>query len=198
MVIRMKERLGRKFEEEVRFFKGWQRDKKGVGALVPTSIHTARRMASVVDPTSGMAVLELGAGTGVITRAILERGIKPRSLVSVEYSTHFYDGLVGRFPGVDFRLGDAFALKEVLAERDREQFDCVISAVPLLSFPMERRVALLEDLLARIPAGRPVIQITYGPISPVMKMPDRYVVSHYDFVFRNIPPAQLWTYRREE
>ena len=93
-------------------------------------------------------------------------------------------------------MGDTFALGEVLAERRGEQFDCVISAVPLLSFPMEQRVGLLEDLLARIPAGRPVIQITYGPLSPVIKMPDRYVVSHYDFVVRNIPPAQLWTYRR--
>jgi phosphatidylethanolamine/phosphatidyl-N-methylethanolamine N-methyltransferase len=86
-------------------------------------------------------------------------------------------------------------LGEVLGARSNEQFDCVISAVPLLSFPMERRVALLEDLLARIPAGRPVIQITYGFLSPVTKMPDRFIVSHYDFIVRNIPPAQLWTYR---
>jgi phosphatidylethanolamine/phosphatidyl-N-methylethanolamine N-methyltransferase len=92
-------------------------------------------------------------------------------------------------------LGDAFALDDVLDNRKAQQFDCVVSAVPLLNFPMEQRVALLEDLLTRIPAGRPIIQITYGPLSPVIKMPDRYVVSHYDFVIRNIPPAQLWTYR---
>ncbi|WP_036254857.1 MULTISPECIES: phospholipid N-methyltransferase PmtA [unclassified Mesorhizobium] len=196
MVFRLKERLGKRFEEEVQFFKGWQKDKKGVGALIPTSIYAARRMASVINPRSGMPILELGAGTGVITKAILERGIKPHQLVSVEYSRNFFDGLVQRFPGVDFRLGNAFALNEVLGERKGEQFDCVVSAVPLLSFPMEQRVALVEDLLARIPAGRPVIQITYGPLSPVIKMPDRYVVSHYDFVVRNIPPAQLWTYRR--
>lgn len=196
MVFRLKERLGKRFEDEVQFFKGWQRDKKGVGAVIPTSIHTARRMASVVNPKSGLPVLELGAGTGVITKAILERGIKPRQLVSVEYSPHFYDGLTRRFPQVDFRWGDAFALDGVLGDRAGEQFDCVVSAVPLLSFPMDRRVGLLEDLLARIPVGRPVIQITYGPLSPVIKMPDRYVVSHYDFVVRNIPPAQLWTYRR--
>ncbi|RWN54556.1 MAG: SAM-dependent methyltransferase, partial [Mesorhizobium sp.] len=77
MVFRLKERLGKKLEEEVQFFKCWQKDKKGVGALMPTSIHAARRMASVVNPHSGLPVLELGAGTGVITRAILERGIKP-------------------------------------------------------------------------------------------------------------------------
>ena len=197
-MFRLKERLGKKFEEEVQFFKGWQKDKKGVGALIPTSIHTARRMASIIEPQSGLPVLELGAGTGVITKAILERGIRPDRLTSVEYSKDFYERLIRRFPGVDFRLGDAFALDEVLGERRLEQFDCVISAVPMLSFPMTRRVALLEDLLARIPPGRPVIQITYGPLSPVTKLPGRYEVSHYDFVVRNIPPAQLWTYRRTE
>ncbi|TJW00019.1 MAG: methyltransferase domain-containing protein [Mesorhizobium sp.] len=196
MVFRLKQRLGKRFEEEVQFFKGWQKDKRGVGAVIPTSIHTARRMASVVNPLSGLPVLELGAGTGVITKAILARGIEPRQLVSVEYSQSFYDGLTQRFPGVDFRLGDAFQLDQVLGDRRDEQFDCVVSAVPLLSFPMNQRVLLIEDLLNRIPTGRPVIQITYGPLSPVIKMPDRYVVSHYDFVVRNIPPAQLWTYRR--
>ncbi|MER9793882.1 hypothetical protein NKJ02_22715 [Mesorhizobium sp. M0213] len=59
-----------------------------------------------------MPILELGAGTGVITKAILERGIKPHQLVSVEYSRNFYDGLVQRFSGVDFRLGNAFQFYE--------------------------------------------------------------------------------------
>lgn len=198
MVFRLKERIGRKFDEEVRFFRGWQKDKKGVGALIPTSSFAARRMASVIDPASGLPVLELGAGTGVITKAILERGVKPENLVSLEYSRHFYDHLRIRFPDVDLRLGDAFELDDVLADRRGQMFDCVICAVPMLSFPMERRVALLEDLLARIPPGRPVIQITYGALSPIMAMPERYTISHYDFVVRNIPPAQLWVYRRAE
>lgn len=131
MVFRLKERLGRKFDEEVRFFKGWQRDKKGVGAIIPTSSFAARRMASVINPDSGLPVLELGAGTGVITKAILERGVKPQDLVSVEYSRAFYDHLRARFPKVDFRHGDAFDLDNVLGERRQQQFDCVISAVPI-------------------------------------------------------------------
>lgn len=67
MVFRLKELLGKRFDEEVQFFKAWQKDKKGVGALIPTSIYAARRMASVINPRSGMPILELGAGTGVIT-----------------------------------------------------------------------------------------------------------------------------------
>ncbi len=195
MVFRLKQFITRKFDEEMRFFRGWQRDMKGVGAILPTSGVAARRMASVIDPASARPVLELGAGTGVITRAILGTGIEPSQLVSVEYSPAFHENLVTRFPGVDFRLGDAFDLKTTLGERYGETFDCVISAVPMLSFSPERRIALVEELLSMMEPGRPVIQITYGALSPVPPKRESYSITHYDFVVRNVPPAQLWVYR---
>ncbi len=196
MELRLKERLGRKFDEEIRFFKGWIDGPKQVGAILPTSATTARRMASVIDTTSGLPVLELGPGTGIITKAILAGGTAPENLVSIEYSTDFYRHLLDEFPGVNFLNGDAFDLDKTLGAFKDRTFDSVISAIPMLSFPMERRIALLEDLLDRMPAGRPVIQITYGPVSPIIANPDRYRIKHYDFVVRNIPPAQLWTYTR--
>ncbi|WP_075290937.1 phospholipid N-methyltransferase PmtA [Pararhizobium arenae] len=196
MNFRLKQRFEQKFDEEIRFFKGWKQNMKAVGSIIPTSGVTARRMASVVNPHSGLPVLELGPGTGVITKAILEKGVKPENLFSVEFSTDFYEHLIGRFPEVNFINGDAFDLSTTLGEHRDRQFDCVISAVPLLNFPMYRRVALIEDLLKRIPVGRPVIQISYGPLSPIVALPDRYQISHYDFVVRNIPPAQLWIYRK--
>ncbi|MCA1438782.1 methyltransferase domain-containing protein [Ensifer sp. IC4062] len=194
--LKVKERFGRKFDEEIRFFRGWMSNTRAVGAILPTSSITARRMASVVNPQSGLPVLELGPGTGVITKAILERGIAPEKLVSVEYSTDFFNQLKTRFAGVQFINGDAFDLEHTLGSLKDRQFDSVVSAVPLLNFPMHRRVELVEDLLSRIPVGRPVVQISYGPLSPVVAMPDRYSIQHLDFVVRNIPPAQLWVYRR--
>jgi phosphatidylethanolamine/phosphatidyl-N-methylethanolamine N-methyltransferase len=196
MELRLKERLGRKFDEEIRFFKGWMDGPKRVGAILPTSSVTARRMASVIDTSSGLPVLELGPGTGIITKAILERGVRPENLVSIEYSTDFYQHLVKTFPGANFINGDAFDLERTLGEWKDKTFDSVISAIPLLSFPMEKRIALLEDLLGRMPAGRPFVQITYGPVSPIVARPDRYQIKHFDFVVRNIPPAQLWIYSR--
>jgi phosphatidylethanolamine/phosphatidyl-N-methylethanolamine N-methyltransferase len=196
MELRLKERLGRKFDEEIRFFKGWIDGPKQVGAIIPTSSVTAKRMASVIDTSSGLPVLELGPGTGVITKAILGGGTRPQDLVSIEYSTDFYQHLVKTFAGVNFLNGDAFDLDRTLGAFKDRKFDSVISAIPMLSFPMESRIALLEDLLDRMPAGRPVMQITYGPVSPIIANPDRYKIKHYDFVVRNIPPAQLWTYTR--
>jgi len=196
MALRLKERLGKKFDEEIRFFKGMMQGPKTVGSIVPTSSITAKKMASVININSGLPVLELGPGTGAITKAILGRGIKPEKLVAIEYSTDFYEHLVRLYPGVHFINGDAFDLDKTLGALKGQMFDSVVSAVPLLNFPMQARSALLESLLDRVPAGRPVVQISYGAVSPIIARPDRYHIQHFDFIVRNIPPAQLWIYRR--
>jgi phosphatidylethanolamine/phosphatidyl-N-methylethanolamine N-methyltransferase len=185
-----------KFDDELRFFKGWLDKPKAVGAIVPTSSITARRMASVVDPSSNLPVLELGPGTGVITRAILERGIRPENLYTVEYSEDFVDFLRVEFPGVNVIHGDAFDLDRTLGAFGDLKFDACVSGVPLLNFPVARRIAYIEGILDRLPEGRPIVQLTYGPLSPVPPKRGNYTVSHLDFVFRNVPPTQLWVYRR--
>lgn len=185
-----------KFDEELKFFKGWIDRPKAVGAIVPTSSVTSRRMASIIDTASGLPVLEVGPGTGVITKAILARGIRPENLTSVEYSPEFVRHLRTLYPGVNVIEGDAFNLTDSLGDQRDTIFDCVISAVPLLNMPVERRVAYLQDILGRIPEGRPVMQITYGPLSPIPAGKGDYTLKHFDFVMRNIPPAHLWVYRR--
>jgi phosphatidylethanolamine/phosphatidyl-N-methylethanolamine N-methyltransferase len=196
MALRLKERLGKKFDEEIRFFKGMMQGPRTVGSIVPTSSITARKMASVVDIQSSLPVLELGPGTGAITKAILARGLSPEKLVAIEYSTDFFNHLVRRYPAVKFINGDAFDLDKTLGALSGQTFDSVVSGIPLLNFPMQARIALLESLLDRLPRGRPVVQISYGAVSPIIARPERYHIKHFDFVVRNIPPAQLWIYRR--
>lgn len=194
----LRKTLAARFDNELKFFRGWIDKPKAVGSIVPTSSVTARRMASVVDPHSGLPVLELGPGTGVITKAILAHGVKPENLYAVEYSADFVRHLNRLYPGVNVIEGDAFNLDDTLGTLRNQKFDSVVSGVPLLNFPVAQRVRYVEDLLDRIPEGRPIMQITYGPKSPVPPGLGDYVVEHFDFVFRNIPPAQLWVYRRRK
>lgn len=192
----LRKAFAEKFDDELRFFKGWIDKPKAVGSIIPTSSITARRMASVIDTGSGLPVLELGPGTGVITKAILARGVKPQDLYTVEYSEDFVRHLQKQFDGINIIHGDAFDLDATLGDKRGMTFDSVISGVPLLNFPVARRIRYIEDLLDRIPAGRPIVQLTYGPLSPVPAGKGDYTVEHFDFVLRNIPPTQLWIYRR--
>lgn len=193
----IRQRVGLRFRDEIEFLKGWKRNRTAVGAITPTSAATASRMASVIQAASGLPVLELGPGTGVITKAILARGVLPRDLISIEYSPEFCCHLREQFPTVDVRCGDAFALDLTLGAQKNTMFDCVISAIPLLHLHPAKRRELVLDLLERIPAGRPVVQITYGLLSPVVSLPAGYEVRHLAFMMRNIPPAQLWLYRKK-
>ncbi len=196
MALQLKQKFTEKFEADIRFFKGWLDGPKTVGTPFATSVHTGRAMAGVIDPASGLPVLEVGPGTGTITREILARGIAPESLYAVEYSEDFAIGLRAAFPGVNVIQGDVALLDDLLGSRRGLVFDCVISAIPLLNFPLARRIAYVEDMLNRIPPGRPVIQVTYSPVSPVPPRSGSFLVERADFILRNVPPAHLWTYRR--
>lgn len=44
--VKVKERFGKKFGDEIRFFKGWMNNTRAVGSIIPTSSITARRMAA--------------------------------------------------------------------------------------------------------------------------------------------------------
>ena len=196
MAGNLRRSLTERFDEELKFFKGWIDKPRAVGSIVPTSSVTARKMASVVNPASNLPVLELGPGTGVITKAILEAGVRPANLWCIEYSPDFVAHLERRYPGVNIIHGDAFNLDATLGDKRDTKFDSIVSGVPLLNFPVAQRIAYVEDLLDRIPAGRPIVQITYGPLSPVPPGKGNYTVEHFDFIIRNIPPSQLWVYRR--
>lgn len=196
MIHQLKQKFVEKFDDEVRFFKGWLDGPKSVGTPFPTSIYTGRAMANFINVSSGLPVLEVGPGTGTITRAILARGVKQENLYAVEYSANFVAGLEREFPDARILHGDAFEMDAVLDDARDLTFDCVISAIPLLNFPMVQRIAYLEDLLSRIPVGRPVVQVTYGPMSPVPAGLGKFLVERADFIVRNVPPAHLWTYRK--
>lgn len=196
MNIHFAKTAAKHFDEEIRFFKTWIDKPKALGAVLPTSNATARRMASVIDLDNTDPVLELGPGTGVITKAILARNVEPEKLYSVEHTEAFLPQLRSQFPDVNIIYGDAFQLDEALPDMKGEKFDTIISAVPLLNFSVERRVGFLKSLFERLNPGRPVVQISYGAISPIPLEENTYSVEPLDWMLRNIPPARLWIFRK--
>ena len=189
--------LAAKFDDEFRFFRGWMAHPRTTGSIVPTSAITARRMASNIDLASGLP----GAGDRPRHRRHHPghsgaRRQARQPLRGGVYQPHFVRHLRRDFPGINVIEGDAFDLDRTLGPDAPPLFDCVISGLPLLNFPVSTRVAYLNGLLARLPEGRPVVQFSYGPKSPIPPGFGNYTVKRFDFILRNIPPAQIWVYRR--
>lgn len=184
--------------ERVRFLGEMIRSPRRVGSIVPTGRPTARLMAGFVDPASALPVLELGPGTGPITRQILARGIAADKLYLVEYAPDLCGHLRQAFPGVHVINGDAFDLDGTFKGDAPALFDCVVSGVPMLNFGHAERNLLLNDALSRVPPGRPMIQITYGARPPVVPDDPTIAFTASPWVMRNVPPAKVWTYWRGE
>jgi len=189
-------KLAHKLDEKLEFYKGWLANPKKVGAIAPTSTTMARIMASVIRPDSGLKVLELGPGSGVTTKAILDHGVEPENLVSVEYTQSFIPGLRQRYPGVNFIHDDAFNISKIAQELGIEKFDAIISALPLLNFPIAQRLRYVKMMLDLLEPGRPLVQFSYGLNPPVPERSKLYSVNALDTVLLNLPPARIWTYQR--
>jgi SAM-dependent methyltransferase len=67
------------------------------------------RLAKVAGITAGSSVLDVGAGTGVGTRRLVEL-VGPERVAAVDPSEPFVEALRDRFPGVDARLASAESL----------------------------------------------------------------------------------------
>lgn len=191
--------LGHKVLDEVRFLKSWLDKPLMTGAVAPSSPQLARLMASYVDPARSGLVVELGPGTGVVTQALIERGIARERIVSIEYNPDFCSLLRQRFPGVRFVHGDAYRMSQAIAGlvgAERHPIAAVVSSLPLFTRPLPERTRLLDDSFSRMEPGAPFIQFSYALVSPVPHGATRFEIERSSWVVRNLPPARVWIYRR--
>lgn len=180
--------------DNLRFLRALISRPKNIGAIAPSSPALARAIANQIDPQISGPVLELGPGTGVVTQALLERGIAPERLVLIEYDEELARYNAQRYPGAQVIQGDAFALEMTLGTHRRGPFAAVVSGLPLLNFPVAMRRQLIGGVLARLAPGAPLVQFSYGTNAPV-KAPPGCSLSRAALVWANIPPARVWVYR---
>jgi phosphatidylethanolamine/phosphatidyl-N-methylethanolamine N-methyltransferase len=177
------------------FFKGWIRNPLAMGAFAPSGKALAKLMARDVGAAS--RVVELGAGTGTVTAALLASGVAPHNLYLVERDAQFVKILERRFPRCPVVAADALDL-------DREfgtnaAFDFVISGLPLLCFSPEKRYRVVDQALSLLkPHGR-LHQFTYAGRCPVdrdLRAQLRVDSSLLGIAPVNLPPAFVYCLTR--
>lgn len=183
--------------DNLRFFRTWLSKPVLTGAVSPSGKALARAMAQEVSPDGAWPVLELGPGTGPVTTALIERGVAPERIVAVEFNADFCRLLTQRYLGLNVVQGDAYNLATALPPGLGGPFASVISSLPLLTRPAEARHAFIDDALDRVVPGGGLIQFSYGIGPPVKAIAGRFTVTRTAFVLANLPPAQVWVYRRE-
>jgi len=166
------------------------------GAQWPSGKALCRAMASPVDPSVAGPIVELGPGTGVVTEALIARGIPAARLILVEYSPTFCKLLAERYPGVRLIQGDAYALAEHVRRLGLAPPAAVVSSLPLLTQPPARRLELLRQGLRLMHPDGVFVQFTYFRDSPIPIDGTGIAARVSPRIWFNIWPALVYSYRR--
>ena len=196
--LRMSEPVApERLPDGARFLRSWIGRPLQIGAVQPSGRALARAMAGYVDSNIDGPVIEIGPGTGPVTAALLSKGIPAKRLVLVEFSTEFCALLRGRFPGAHVVEGDAYELARSIAPLHLNPAAAVVSSLPLLTRPVEQRLALLRQCFSLMHPDAPFIQFTYGTAAPIPATGVGYIASPSRRIWLNVPPARIWVYRRK-
>jgi phosphatidylethanolamine/phosphatidyl-N-methylethanolamine N-methyltransferase len=180
------------------FLSRWIRAPLRIGALAPSSPHLGREMARAIDARAASLVVELGGGTGRITRALLDAGVAPDRLIVLENDDKLASLLRIRFPQSRIVHGDARDLLALLRPLGVTHASAVVSGLPLLSMPHDTQQRIVEQAFALMGEDGTFVQFTYGPVSPVMGRARAGLMAEVTGrVWRNFPPASVWRYRRQ-
>ena len=179
-----------------RFLRTLVKDPFSVGAVAPSSRHLANSMVIGMGP--GAKVVELGGGTGSVTQAILNSGVSPQDLLVIEQNEEFVEFLKERFPHVTVIRAKADSVRHHIADLTGPA-DFVVSGLPLMLFPAERKARLLSQVFSVLRPEGFFHQFTYGGRCPVERSLLQSLgleASFLGFTLFNLPPAFVYRLKR--
>ncbi len=159
-----------------------------MGAVVPSSTLLAEAMVAPIDAWDGGYVIEIGAGTGVITDALIKRRVDLKRLILVERSDSLAAHLQERYPEVTVLMGNALHLVELLPP-EVKSVQAIISSLPLRSMPTDEVQAILAIFRALLAPSGKLIQFTYDLRNNNTDMMTGFTVLAKKRIWVNIPPA---------
>ena len=194
----MTRRLRTNLSTATLFLQEWLHCPRQIGAIVPSSKNLAAAMANWLPAGSEEFVLELGPGTGVVTQALIDRGLRQNRLVAIEKSPKLANLLRMRFPQAHILTGDACQMDELLEEHfgQLKSIGTVISSLPLRNFTPELAHCLAGKIHAILqPAGK-WVQFSYHLATKHQREASAFRLLASEVVWWNLPPARVYVYQK--
>ena len=188
----------------LRFLREFLRNPAHTGAIAPSSAGLAKTMNEWTAWENARVVLELGPGTGVFTRAILDR-LRPQArFLAIELNAVFVTELRQQFAEVEICHDNVGNLEAICAHAGITEVDAILSGLPWASFPADLQDRCLHAITRVLRPGGQFCTFAYlqGLCLPAGRRFRRLLGQHFSgversaTVWRNLPPAFVYRCRR--
>lgn len=175
------------------FFRRWLSNPLQMGSIIPSSPKLGALIAKQIDKRSSSFILELGAGTGAITKSLINSGISPGRIAVVEIVPEMADHLRAKFPQTKVLQADAFNLPVQLLKNTAPEIGTVICGIPLVLLSEARQRQFIQQV-EEVAPGRGFLLYTYCITSPLPYHSLGLEARRLAWTPLNFPPASIWHY----
>lgn len=189
--------------ENIQFLQAFLKNPGKVGSITPSSPELAQKMISGIRPDENNVVLELGVGTGAITKFLQERVTDDRSYLGIELDGDLVRSLRRNYPELTMLRGNACDAFELHRRSGLGKVGYIICCLPFVSLPNEVGEKILFEIDKFMQQGCTLrtFQYAHGYYMPsAIKlrefMRDRYGKSKRSpLIVKNVPPAYTLTWK---
>jgi phosphatidylethanolamine/phosphatidyl-N-methylethanolamine N-methyltransferase len=188
--------------ENLQFLQAFLKNPLKVGAIAPSSPELAAEMLEGIRPDEDNIVLELGVGTGAITKYLANVIPDKHSYLGIELDHDLVGTLNRRFPDLRIVCGNASDAYSIHAGSGLGKVRYVVCCLPFLSLPKEVSESVLAEIEKFMQEGCVfrIIQNAHGYYLPPAKKLREYLKSRYGrskrspLVLKNLPPSFTLTW----
>ncbi|HEY0428797.1 MAG TPA: rRNA adenine N-6-methyltransferase family protein [Pyrinomonadaceae bacterium] len=189
--------------ENIQFLQAFFKNPLKVGAITPSSPELASKMIEGIRPDENNVVLELGVGTGAITKFLQEVVLDEKSYLGIELDGNLVKSLRTKFPALKIIRGNACELEKIHQKSSLGKVGYIICCLPFVSLPNEVGEKILSEIDKFMQQGCVfrTFQYAHGYYMPSAIKLREFMRNRYGkakrspLIVKNVPPAYTLTWK---
>ncbi|HQX54314.1 MAG TPA: methyltransferase domain-containing protein [Pyrinomonadaceae bacterium] len=189
-------------KENLQFLQAFLKNPMKVGAVAPSSPELAAEMLIGIKPDENNIVLELGVGTGAITKYLQQIIPNRDSYLGIELDSEMVKNLGKNYADLNIVCGNAAESYRIHQDSGLGKVRYLVCCLPFVSLPKEVSESVLLEIEKFMDAGCElrIFQYAHGYyLPPAIKLREflrnRYGKSKRSpLVLKNVPPAFTLTW----
>ena len=189
--------------ENIEFLQAFLKNPAKVGSIKPSSPELAMTMIEGIEPSAENVVIELGVGTGAITKFLQNVVTDERSYLGIELDSDLVKLLRRNFPDMNIVCGNAMETAAIHQRSGLGKVGYIVCCLPFVSLPAKVRSGVLEEVDKFMQKGCEfrTLQYAHGYYLPAAvkfreKMRKLYgKEKRSPLVVKNVPPGYTLTWK---